>query len=661
MRNPLIPLLLSLLSLLWLAPAGAADEAALAARRDELRHALQIAERGSPAQYEAVAKRLADHPLFPWLEYARLRRDLGTATPGRVEGFLRRFDGQPAAQLLREAWLGELIRRQDWPRFLATYRPDSDPTRRCAHAQARLAAGAVDEGWLKDVEALWLNGRSMPDLCDAPFAELQRRGRLTPELRWQRIELAAEAGELGIMRFLARGLPAAEAALAQDYAAFVESPHERAARWPADARSRRIAMHGLVRAARRDPDGVEARLAALTPVLGLGEAERGPVLYQIALWTVASYGEASARRLAAVPASAWDARLHEWQVREALARQDDAAALAALERMPEAQRRDARWRYFEARLRERRGERDLAHALYAEAARDASFHGFLAADRLNQPYALCPKTPRTPAEIAAEVASHPGLVRAFELRRIDRPGWAEREWRAAVAGFDATRRIEAVRLARRQFWHDRAVFFLGREDPDELRYYRLRFPLSYPRTVRAEAERHGLGPAVVAAEIRAESAWMREARSHADARGLMQVLPATGAAVARRHGIAWGGPDTLYRPVTNIRIGTAYLREMIDRHDGKYFLAMAAYNAGPAPVQRWLAQRPDLDPDFWIETIPFKETRDYVARVLAFSVIYDWRLGQESPPVSERMLGRDPPPDRRRAHVCPSPTESIAP
>ncbi|MFN3844119.1 MAG: lytic murein transglycosylase, partial [Rehaibacterium terrae] len=134
MRNPLIPLLLSLLSLLWLAPAGAADEAALAARRDELRHALQIAERGSPAQYEAVAKRLADHPLFPWLEYARLRRDLGTATPGRVEGFLRRFDGQPAAQLLREAWLGELIRRQDWPRFLATYRPDSDPTRRCAHA-----------------------------------------------------------------------------------------------------------------------------------------------------------------------------------------------------------------------------------------------------------------------------------------------------------------------------------------------------------------------------------------------------------------------------------------------------------------------------------------------------------------------------------------------
>lgn len=651
--------------LLWVLPAllpcvaRAADDD-LSARRNDVRHALELAERGPLAQAEATARRLGGHPLRGWLEYARLRRTLDKADGTAVRAFLRRHDGEPVAASMREAWLDALIRRKDWRGFLADHRDTGKPEHRCALLQARIATGSVDAALLDDIAATYRNGTSLPALCDGPLATLQAHGRLGPELRWQRLMLAAEAGEIGLARYLARGLPADVTALAQDYVAFLEAPHDRAARWPANDRSRRIASLGLARLARRDPDDAERRLAMLSPALGLGTAERDPVLYQIALWTVASYGPGSARRLAAVPAAAYDARLHEWRVREALARQDDAAAIAALEQMPETQRRDARWRYFEARLRERRGEQDIARAMYAEAARDASFHGFLAADRLGLPYALCPKTHRAPADVAAEVAAHPGLVRAFELFRLDRPGWAEREWRAALAGFDATRRLEAIRLARGHRWHDRAVYFLGSE-PDERQFYRLRFPLSHPRTLRAEAERHGLDPAVVAAEIRAESAWMPRTRSAADARGLMQLLPATAASVARRHGIRWDGGHTLFHPTTNIRLGTAYLREMVDRHGGRYYQAMAAYNAGPSPVKRWLAERPGLDPDFWIETIPYKETRDYVARVLAFATIYDWRMGQPAVPVSERLAGRRVEPDRRRAHACPVPTETIAP
>jgi peptidoglycan lytic transglycosylase len=94
-------------------------------------------------------------------------------------------------------------------------------------------------------------------------------------------------------------------------------------------------------------------------------------------------------------------------------------------------------------------------------------------------------------------------------------------------------------------------------------------------------------------------------------------------------------------------------------YDGSPWLASAAYNAGVDPVGRWLSARDALEPDFFIETIPYKETREYVSRVLAFSVIYDWRLHGNAIALSSKLprIGQaySPPADDapRRAVVCP--------
>jgi soluble lytic murein transglycosylase len=102
------------------------------------------------------------------------------------------------------------------------------------------------------------------------------------------------------------------------------------------------------------------------------------------------------------------------------------------------------------------------------------------------------------------------------------------------------------------------------------------------------------------------------------------------------------------------------MRQMLDRHGGKAYLAIAAYNAGPAPAERWRAARGHLDPDFFIESIPYKETREYVARVLAFSVVYDWRLNGNAAPLSERMRGRlVADPKQRRPFACPVPAVAL--
>lgn len=629
-------LLMPLAALVALASTANAQN--LDAQRTAMRTAIDNAERG---QFDAGATAaLRNHPLYGWLEYSALRRNIDTLPTAQAQDFLKRYQGQAVAETFRSVWLPALARRQDWPTLLANWKPTTDAGLRCAELNARQATGKADAQWTSDALALWRSsGNSLPNGCDAVFSVLASRGDLTPALRWERIDAAADAQQPAVMRVAARGLPATELAQANDYAAFVDKPDARALNWPKNERSRRIAVDGLQKLAKADPGAAELQLPQYAKALDLSATQQGQVLYEIALWTVASYLPDSARRLAAVPESAYDERLHEWRTREAMARGDWPAALAAIRKMPASQRNDSRWRWFEGRLLEKTGKPAEATALYRAAAGEPTFHGFLAADKLKQAYTLCPWNPGDSAQAKAGVARDPALVRALELFKIERSTWAAREWADALSRFDDSQRRLAVEVAGDNGWFDRAVFAL--KGPQEMRLYTLRFPLHHGDTIRREAARNALDPAWVAAEIRAESVFNPNARSPANAMGLMQVLPATGASVAKSIGLSgYGGASSLYDSDTNIAIGTAYLRQLMDKYGGQPYITIAAYNAGPTPTARWQSQRPNYDPDFWIETISYKETREYVARVLAFSVIYDWRLNGNALTLSDRMVGR---------------------
>ncbi len=611
----------------------------------QLRTAIAAAERGQPTQ-------LQDHPAQVWVEFAALRRNIDTLSNAQAQAFLSRNQGKAVGDVFREAWLRAMIKRQDWAGYRAAWSPGiRSVALRCAELEARQRTTGIDAQWTSDAQAIWRSsGKSLPGECNAPFAALAESAGLTPELRWERIELAAAEWEPAVMRSAARGLPAQQLALANDYAAFIDAPHARASTWPKTARSRLVASHGLAKFAKSDPLAGEAQLKPLADALSFTEEDRGRVLHQAALWTVASYLPDSSRLLNLVPDSAYDERLHEWRAREALSRSDWRAALAAIGKMGDAQRNSSRWTWFEARTRELTGDAAGAQPLYARAAREPDFHGFLAADKLGQPYALCPWMPDWNATQKSAVANDPAIQRAMALYRIDRPDWALREWNEALSRFDDAQRRIAVEIAQDNQWFDRAVFNLGRA-PGETRLYTLRFPMHHEDIIQREAKKNGIDPAWVAAEIRAESTFNPRARSPADARGLMQVMPNTGAAVARRLGLPWNGPEGLYDPETSIILGTAYLREKEDMY-GHPYVAIAAYNAGPTPTGRWLSQRPAMDPDFWIETISYRETREYVARILAFSVIYDWRMYGVAVPVTDRMRGIEG--SQRKKFACPA-------
>ena len=609
--------------------------------------ALKLVEKGPQPAADAARLAMAGHPLAGYLDYAAMQRRLASASPKDFHAFLQQHGELPVAADLRRSWLSIQARRGNWSQFRADYMGDEDPAMRC-HALVARAQLGVNDGLLKDMADVWRNGHSMPDACDAVFATLKAHGRLDTDLRLERIALAAEAGNTGLMRFLARALPGDIAGKVRAYADYLDKPGVVAAQWSPLPMARAVSQLGLRRLARSDPDHAESLLPRIAQAMRFDRHQRGAVLREIALWSAVSYLPEAKRRLDAVPADLWDDQLHAWAVREALNRSDFNGALKRIQAMPPKLGEDTRWRYMAAHLLDRLGRKAEADAALAELATRPDIYGFLAADRLDQPYTICPlPTPDAAAE-RARVAAIPGVQRALLLYGMDRLTWARREWAQALRDLSDDDRRMAVRIADDAGWHDRAVFYLN--SGDDLRFYELRFPMAHDAHLRAQASQHGLDPAWVAALIRSESAWMPDARSGANARGLMQLLPVVGHRMAKQLGVRWSGSETLHHPETNIILGTAHLKSELDAFQQQPMVATAAYNAGPTPARRWLGERPLSDPALWIETIPYFETRDYVARVFAFSVIYDWRLNGDALPVTARLLGQPAP---RKPVICP--------
>ena len=138
-----------------------------------------------------------------------------------------------------------------------------------------------------------------------------------------------------------------------------------------------------------------------------------------------------------------------------------------------------------------------------------------------------------------------------------------------------------------------------------------------------EAKPHDLDPWLAMAVARRESAFNPQARSPVGAMGLMQLMPATARKVAKDANMGKPTSKTLQDKHTNITLGSHYLAELLEDFNGNRVLALAAYNAGPSRVNRWLENADDGVPaDVWIESIPFRETRDYVQAVLTYRALF---------------------------------------
>jgi soluble lytic murein transglycosylase len=171
-------------------------------------------------------------------------------------------------------------------------------------------------------------------------------------------------------------------------------------------------------------------------------------------------------------------------------------------------------------------------------------------------------------------------------------------------------------------------------------YWRILFPKPWWDTIQAESARNNLDPYLVASLIRQESEFDPSAISYANAYGLMQLLPSVGRTMAHQEGIANFQTFQLLDPAMNIRLGTRYLRQMLDRFGGVQEYALAAYNAGDNRVIDWQAAGPYSGIDEFVESIPFSQTREYVEAILrneeTYRAIDDFARSHDGPGATSR-------------------------
>lgn len=154
-----------------------------------------------------------------------------------------------------------------------------------------------------------------------------------------------------------------------------------------------------------------------------------------------------------------------------------------------------------------------------------------------------------------------------------------------------------------------------RGKPDGNLRWQISYPLLHADQISAEAQVKRVDPFLAQGLIREESRYNVQAISSSNAIGLMQLLPGTAMGVAKRLGVKVSGREDIHKPENNIKFGVDYLSYVLGRHDGNALFAVASYNGGPNAVAKWRTQLPTGDLDYFVESIPFLETRDYVRKV----------------------------------------------
>ncbi|HYL77584.1 MAG TPA: transglycosylase SLT domain-containing protein [Bryobacteraceae bacterium] len=465
---------------------------------------------------------------------------------------------------------------------------------------------------------------------------------LLPELSGADLDLARV--RIGAAQYLGRDNKGAYAYLSSFQAAASDAEAER--------------LYYLLESARR-LDRIDEMTTALTK---LTESYPQSGWRLKGLLSVANYDSAHNQKEAAddlfracyenFPGDSQSAQCH-WKVAWARYLRDAASASEILEdhlkRYPDSDHASTAL-YFLGRIAESKSDWSAARVYYDEINNwyPNYYYAILARDRLAQPN-VAGATPSAAAtkflsaiqfpkrrkleNFVASATTKERVERANLLASAGLDDFAEAELRfsAKMDGQPHLMAVELADLATRRDAPDQGIRYIKHYAPGYLsmsldtapdKFWRLAFPLPYRKSLEDYSREHSLDPFLVAALIRQESEFNAKAVSRTSARGLTQVMPATGRELGRKLRIPHYQTSLLFNPDTNLKIGTYYLRALNDQLHGKWEATLASYNAGKSRVVGWMAASNYREPAEFVESIPFSETRAYVQSVLRNAEVY---------------------------------------
>lgn len=606
--------------------------ASLTEQRKLYEQAKQALSKNNPSVFLNNRTALRDYPLFPYLAYDELTQRLASASNDEVESFLLEHGDLPQIRWMKLRWLRLLSERQQWPLFLKYYSPELSFTELdCYYAHYQLLSNQLTAGYAS-AEKLWLSARSQPNACDPVFDQWRASEHFSDDKIWQRLKLATDAGNYGVAKYLVGLLSTHQQHgqrlldIAQQPTRLKQTQHYTGN----DEKTSEIIALGLRKLARQDLEASVQLLQHYQKHITFTAADQLAVGYDIGLRLAKRFDERALAVMQKYDPNLSNNNLTEWRVRLLLrlSRWDEAYQL--IQRLPAELADSNRWRYWLARslqLAQPNSQQPLI--LYQPLARERDFYGFMAADRSKQAYQLNHRALELQPKTIQKVRNAAGMRRALEFNQRGELTEARREWYHLSGSLSRDELVAQARIAYDMGWYFPAIRTMGQAKYwDDLE---VRFPMAHQSSLVTAAKSRGLHSSWVFAITRQESAFMADAKSHAGAMGLMQLMPATAKETAQRYGIPLPSTQSALNPNTNIQLGSAYLSQVLGQFKGNRILASAAYNAGPGRVRQWLRNARHLPYDVWVESIPFDETRAYVQNVLTYSVIYGQKLNAPTP------------------------------
>jgi soluble lytic murein transglycosylase len=576
---------------------------------------------------------LSNYPLWPDLRAAYLRSTLKSTDPTEIEGFLDQYGTLKPARELRYRYASHLASSGDLQGFFNIYQQFYQgleiASLDCLALHAEIEGGREKRVVFR-AKDLWLVGASQANECDPVFEYLEAENLIAQHDYLRRFELAIDAREFSLARWLARSIDQAHVDIASQWLSAASDPEKFVRRhldWTSDQNIREQLVYAIERITYRDPDLAYDLWVQANKLHGFSAEQELVTERHIALWTARDHLPDAYLRLIRLSAAAQNDEVSRWRARTSLRQENWQNLVKDIEQMSDEERNSEEWMYWYNVAMLRLAPSAEAEAALTTLAAERSYYGFLAADEMNLDYSLNDAEFRPDESMISLLEQRPDLVRARELFIVGLDGRGRSEWDLAVSFLPQDQKVQAAMLANRWGWHSRAISTIasaGRYDDLALRY-----PLPYHNTFEQHAASASIPSQWAYGIARSESLFMRDVRSSAGAIGLMQLMPATGKEVAETIQLPYSGIDTLTNPQSNIRLGTSYLAQMAKRYGGNRVLATAAYNAGPHRVDRWLPASGKQDARIWIENIPFNETRKYVRRVLAAETIFHWRMTGE--------------------------------
>jgi len=616
--NKLLLLFCSFVSLTSFASAYDLDK-----QRELYSQAIVLQGQGKWEQAQKTSELIAEYPLTYQLEYHAIKKNFATNNGSAVRSFINEHPNRSLSLDLERAYLRFLAKNHVWKEFLDFYPqlPNSSDLK-CNYFQAKINQGETEQIWPK-FKKTWLTGRSLPPACDAVIAVYRENNTLTEKLVWQRFRLASQSNSPALMRYLITWMKGDNKVLASKLYDLYLNPKDLQSSELFESREQPSFLFlqtSIKRLARVDLDLAMDLFNIYEKKIPFTASESLTLKKYFALRTLLYDEESQLPWLDKTLVSLDDDGLFELRIRYAIKLDNWKEIEYWLTVLPQKLQNQDKWLYWQARVFENKQQQKQADKLYLQIAGQRSYYSFLAAQKMGLDYQLN-------AQLVSEKSKSLKMKKA-DLAHIEELVFhknnllLKREWHALLNNNDKNTQLQLGLYAYQKGWaHLSVMASINSKSWDAVN---IRFPEVNPGLFADTASQYQLEPTYIYAITRQESAFDEHAKSRVGASGYMQLMPATAKETAKMIGMKdYKNRGQLIEGAINVQLGAAYFEMLLKRYSGNRILATAAYNAGPHRVDSWKGKpEQGLKMDSWIETIPYKETRNYVQNVLAYNVIY---------------------------------------